>query len=236
MQLLPIMKHEIFPNEEDWHWKVFPQTRWTFHYGQRRWETHIVFRKFYLSPFEISQIQSFLLLQHCWQKSLVHECQSSLMAVVITLVVPNLPTRKLTCQWKMIWNWRWIKLKWWPCHLFVFSYLRQLESNGSQNHNFRGFKLIAHLPDDPQVLERLAFSEMSPLKTKLSLRLIYRADIIMTMLWGSCQMCKIAGFACAGNAGNVFPATDFRGNRWLAIPACITARASRTCRDACRDS
>ena len=113
---------------------------------------------------------------------------------------------------------------------------KELESNGSQNHNFRGFKLIAHLPDDPQVLERLALSEMSPLKTKLSLRLIYRADIIMTMLWGSCQMCKIAGCACAGNAGNVFPATDFRGNRWLAIPACITARASRTCRDACRDS
>ena len=31
------------------------------------------------------------------------------------------------------------------------------------------------------------------------------------------------------------PATDFKGNRYLAIPACITARASRTCRDACQD-
>ena len=29
--------------------------------------------------------------------------------------------------------------------------------------------------------------------------------------------------------------TDFKGNRQLAIPACITARASRTCRDACRE-
>ena len=32
-----------------------------------------------------------------------------------------------------------------------------------------------------------------------------------------------------------FPAADFTGNRYLAIPACIMARASRTCRDACRD-
>ena len=37
------------------------------------------------------------------------------------------------------------------------------------------------------------------------------------------------------DAGNVFPANNFKGNRQLAIPACITARASRTCRDACRD-
>ena len=47
--------------------------------------------------------------------------------------------------------------------------------------------------------------------------------------WASYQIRKIAGCACVGNAGNIFPATDFKGNRWLAIPACITARASRTC-------
>ena len=41
---------------------------------------------------------------------------------------------------------------------------------------------------------------------------------------------KIASCACAGNAGNVI----FR-HRGLAIPTCITARAWRTCRDACRD-
>ena len=51
----------------------------------------------------------------------------------------------------------------------------------------------------------------------------------------SCQTRKIASCACAGNAGNVFPATDFKRNRLLAIPACITARASRTCRDSCPD-
>ena len=31
--------------------------------------------------------------------------------------------------------------------------------------------------------------------------------------WASYQMRKIAGCACAGNAGNVSPATDFKGNR-----------------------
>ena len=31
-----------------------------------------------------------------------------------------------------------------------------------------------------------------------------------------------------------FPSIGFKGNRLLAIPACITARASCTCRNACR--
>ena len=53
--------------------------------------------------------------------------------------------------------------------------------------------------------------------------------------WATYQIRKISGCACAGNAGNVFPATDFNGNRYLEIPACITTRASRTCRDVCRD-
>ena len=53
--------------------------------------------------------------------------------------------------------------------------------------------------------------------------------------WASCQKTEFAGCACAGNAGNVFPATDFIRNRQLAIPECITARAPRTCHDACRD-
>ena len=40
------------------------------------------------------------------------------------------------------------------------------------------------------------------------------------------QIPKITGCACAGNAGNAFPATDFKRNHKLAILACITARAS----------
>ena len=51
----------------------------------------------------------------------------------------------------------------------------------------------------------------------------------------SCQIRKIAGCTCALNDGNVFPAPDFKGNHYLAIPACITARASSTCCDICRD-
>ena len=31
--------------------------------------------------------------------------------------------------------------------------------------------------------------------------------------WASYQIRKIAGCACTGNAGNVFPATHFKGNR-----------------------
>ena len=50
------------------------------------------------------------------------------------------------------------------------------------------------------------------------------------VLWTSCQIRKSAGCACAGNTGNVFPV-----HRGFAIPTCITTRASRTCRDACRD-
>ena len=52
--------------------------------------------------------------------------------------------------------------------------------------------------------------------------------------WASYQIRKTVGYACAGYAGNVFRTTDLSGNRLLAIPACITARAWRTCHDACR--
>ena len=61
------------------------------------------------------------------------------------------------------------------------------------------------------------------------------SDIKTLHPWASYKIRKIAGCACAGNTGNVFPATDFKGNRQLAIPACITARVWRTCLDACRD-
>ena len=53
--------------------------------------------------------------------------------------------------------------------------------------------------------------------------------------WASCQTRKIAGCSCVGNAGNVFSATEFKGNRRLATLVCITPRAWRTYRHACRD-
>ena len=43
--------------------------------------------------------------------------------------------------------------------------------------------------------------------------------------WAPYQIHKIAGCGCARNAGNVLPATDSKGNRLLAIPVCIAARA-----------
>ena len=64
---------------------------------------------------------------------------------------------------------------------------------------------------------------------------LFTLYVCMPRCGGAYQIRKIVGCACTGNAGNVFTATDFKGNRWLAIPACITARASRTCPDACRD-
>ena len=59
--------------------------------------------------------------------------------------------------------------------------------------------------------------------------------LLLWLSWTSCQIRKIVGCVCARNAGKVFPATDFKWNRRLAIPAWIMARPSRTCRDACRD-
>ena len=49
---------------------------------------------------------------------------------------------------------------------------------------------------------------------------VYRSSVCISMTkckteltpWASCQIQKIAGFACVGNAGNVSPATDFKGN------------------------
>ena len=56
-----------------------------------------------------------------------------------------------------------------------------------------------------------------------------------TCRWTSYHIHKIPHCACGRNARNVFPATDLKGNRYLAIQACITACASRTSRNACRD-
>ena len=69
-------------------------------------------------------------------------------------------------------------------------------------------------------LPRWESHNMSPIATSI---------VWKRLRWASNHISKNAGCACAGNAGNFFPATDFKGNRGLAIPACITAR------DACRD-
>ena len=46
-------------------------------------------------------------------------------------------------------------------------------------------------------------------------------------LWVSYQMRKIADCACAGNAGNVFPTTDFKGNRVTHVLWCMSGSLTR---------
>ena len=109
--------------------------------------------------------------------------------------------------------------------------------------HYNGFLVWVCLPvtNDYTVHFDLLISEMKPnnhpahtlcIKTGLLHR---RNSIINISSGASYQTRKIEGCACAGNAGNIFAATDFKGNRWLAIPACIMVRAWHTCRDACRD-
>ena len=68
-------------------------------------------------------------------------------------------------------------------------------------------------------------------KGGVSLALMHKALLepycpgTLASTWACCHIRKIVVCACAGNAGNVFPATDFKGNRQLAITACITACA-----------
>ena len=53
--------------------------------------------------------------------------------------------------------------------------------------------------------------------------------------WASYQIRKSAGSACAGNAGNVFPTTDLKGNRehhgtcLTHVPWCMTGSLTRGC-------
>ena len=84
---------------------------------------------------------------------------------------------------------------------------------------------------------QIANAKLSSLQLKRPISQIARCTCLISRNtpWSSNQISEIAGCACAGNTRNVFPATDFKGNRQLASPACITTRASCRCRDACRD-
>ena len=65
---------------------------------------------------------------------------------------------------------------------------------------------------------------------------MYRDWLIRILFHGPITRSVKLWFAHApGMPGTFSPAADFKGNRWLAIPACIMSRASHTCRDACRD-
>ena len=57
--------------------------------------------------------------------------------------------------------------------------------------------------------------------TPLSAVFLWPPIVVTVSPWASCDIRKIAGCACAGNSGKVFPATD----------SCRSRYASRTCRD-----
>ena len=58
---------------------------------------------------------------------------------------------------------------------------------------------------------------------------------IKYITWTSYQIRKIADCACAGKAGKRFPCHRLQRKLLVSDPACMTSRASRTYRDACRD-
>ena len=72
---------------------------------------------------------------------------------------------------------------------------------------------------------RLVYNESIPKHSGCTYIFLLPKIVWMIYQWASYQIRKIAGCACTGNAGNVFPATNFNRNRLLMIPACITARA-----------
>ena len=84
----------------------------------------------------------------------------------------------------------------------------------------------------------LAFADHTTVKKPIDIRLYtsimqYQYFYILGYVYipptatprASYQIRKNAGRSCAGNSGNVFPATDLKGNRELAIVAYITARS-----------
>ena len=85
--------------------------------------------------------------------------------------------------------------------------------------------LIRNLGNDPISEKKKKEWEIGIAKQNIKVSISTVRVYGPALLWASYQIHKIAGRACAGNAGNVFPATDFKGNHELAILACITARA-----------
>ena len=71
-------------------------------------------------------------------------------------------------------------------------------------------KIVWHLIDPTQ--KRYRISQLSVISYQHMLLAPTNLKLVM-VAWASYQMRKIAGCAWAGNAGNVFPATDLKGNR-----------------------
>ena len=66
-------------------------------------------------------------------------------------------------------------------------------------------------------------------------RVLFYTDSTLSANAPLARYVKIRVAHAPGMPGTFSPAANFKRNYYIAIPACITARAWRTCRDACRD-
>ena len=64
----------------------------------------------------------------------------------------------------------------------------------------------------PEVVKQNSVSVKLPMEWFLRATW-WRHNMVALSAWASWQIRKVAGCACAGNEGNVFPATSFKGNR-----------------------
>ena len=93
----------------------------------------------------------------------------------------------------------------------------------------KGHEFVFHRQNNCRENDRLLHDITCGLLQQLPLCCEWQNNISVTAPWASYQIRKIAGCACAGNAGK-----RFLHHCGLVIPTCIMARASSTCRDACR--
>ena len=101
----------------------------------------------------------------------------------------------------------------WVSHI-LFSHLFSAENNSGYHEYFCMFsELWQYVICVIVVLNTIAYTNHGPLARYVKIRVAH----------------------APGMPGTFSPAANFRGNYFIAIPACITARAWRTCRDACRD-
>ena len=73
----------------------------------------------------------------------------------------------------------------------------------------------------PRALVRCALSEMSKCGQVIGGPRENNIGAFLASTWASYQIRKILSCPCAGNTGNVFPVTDFKWNRHLAILTCM---------------
>ena len=91
------------------------------------------------------------------------------------------------------------------------------------------FNCVIVMRSTPRCCQMSTFSTIKTIRGRLLLRLLSTSHGPLT------RLVKLWVAHAPGMPGTFSPAADFKGNRKLAIPICLTAHVSRTCREACRD-